>query len=518
MANRDADQNKTLHERFKELDTERQCALSRKRELAKLTIPSLLPDHGKTISTPLEVPYNTLGAEGVTTLASAITSVAFPLNGQSVFELETTRTLKPDGEDDSEMRAAFNRFERLTMGTLAPTNLRQAIVLAYEHLIVVGDVLLFMDDDLGESAFRIFRLDQFVVRRKHEGQWMEIIVREAINPEWHPELKNIQGPVRRDDPSIVGMSEDWEPLYTKICRKPDGSGVSVVQEFREAEVGAAEHKVSPWMPLRWKPIAGEAYGTSLAEEMNGDLRALDALSKALIDGTMLNAEHRWGVNPSGITEIDDVLDSVNGDFIPVGPGDVFPLQFQNHAQVQAAQVAVAHRENVIGRRFLMNSAVQPTGERVTARQVSILAQELESRLGGTLSTAGTEIQSPIIRRTIFLMGEQEQIPSEISDQIEEKGGFVKISIRAGLEILNREAEREKLDAAIERMRNLPPEALRAFRWPAIARDWWQSMGLESEGRVKTDDEIAEEDKREQQQAIALQAAQAGVNAGVQGAT
>lgn len=499
----------TLRERFFELDTDRSTALDRKREHAMLTIPSLLPPEGRTIHTALEVPYSTIPAEGINSLASRITSVVFPLNGQSVFEILLANQLNPMGQDDTDLRAAFQRVERFTMDMLAPTNLRSSIHLGYKHLLTVGDTLLHMDDDFN---FRVFRADQFVIRRKHEGDWKEVIICEAVLPEWEPDLPS--GGTKNPAPPPAALAkgprgEDWEALYTSVVKNADGS-VSVKQEFRDRVVGTKDYRVTPYFPARWNAIAGEAYGVSLVEEIFGEIRGLDALAKALLDGVMLNSEYRWGVNPAGITELDDVMEAINGDVIPAGPGDVYPLQFQNNGAVQSAFAAVQHREAIVGRRFLMNSSVQPQGERVTARQVSILAQELESQLGGVLSVAARELQEPIIRRVLVVLAQKNRLPPDIIDQITDQGGFVRLRIRAGLEILNREAEREKMDAAIERMRNLPPEAGAAFNWPAIAKDWWESMGLESAGRIRSEEEIQQMQASAAQQSQQEQAMQAGL--------
>jgi|SRR3990172_3574320 len=507
--------DETLHSRYALLDSDREAALNRKRVHAALTIPSLLPPEGKAQHQALDVPYASTSAEGVNALASRIVSVVLPLNNQPIFELMVQRSVVPEGEDTTDFEAVMGRFERSTMDVLAPTNLRSSAYLVYRHLIVVGDCLLFMQDDYD---FRVFRADQYVVRRRHEGQWMEIIIEEAVDPEYYPDLAAIQGDKQTLTRGPIGgsaLQATLEPLYTQIKRDPKTGEFHWTQEFRGKESSKGNYKVCPYIPMRWNAVAGEDYGTSLVEDMFGDVRALDALAKALIDGALLNAEYRWGVNPAGITELQDVLDSINGSFVPCGPNDIFPLQFQNASQVSATQAAVAHRETVLGRRFLMNTAVQPQGERVTARQVSIIAQELESNLGGVLSQASRELQVPVIRRTLLLQAQGNLIPEQLQDFIKEDS-ILKIRVRAGLEILNREAEREKLDMAIERMRNLPETALRVFKWEAVAKDWWESMGLESAGRIKTAEEMAAEVEAavQQQQAAAYQegAIKAGVSA------
>jgi hypothetical protein len=499
-------ESKTLRERWSELDTDRQCSLDRKREHAVLTIPHLLPPEGKATHTPLEVPYNAMSAEGINALASRITSVVFPLTGQSVFELEVQAPEDGRGQDTTDIDEVMARFERKVMDTLAPTNLRAAINLAYKHLIAVGDCLLHMDDDFN---FRLFRADQYVVRRRHEGEWMEIIIQEAVIPEFHPELQGIAKKMV-DDPRTTtsgGNAEHWESLYTLIVKDPDTGRVTVRQEFRDVRIGKEEtFEISPYMPMRWQALAGEPYGISLVEDNFGDVRALDALSKALLDGALLNAEYRWGVNPAGLTELQDVLDSINGDFIPTAPGDVFPLQFQNAAQISATQASVVHREAMLGRRFLLESVVQPQGERVTRFQVQRVAQELEGRLGGILSQASREVQEPILRRVIHVMGRKQMIQQRVAEEIQKQGGFVKMRIRAGLEILNREAERERLSEALQELAAMPPSFQRVFIMEELGRDWWASKGLETTGRVKTREQLQAEDAAAQQQAMAAQAA------------
>lgn len=503
----------SIAEDFDKLDTDRTVALNRKREHAALTISSLLPYEGHTIHMPLEVPYSTVPAEGINSLAARITSVVFPLNGQSIFELMVNEPFVPQGRDDSDLVQSFRRFESAVMNVLAPTNLRSSVHLAYKQLITLGDTLLHMDDDF---QFRVFRPDQFVVRRKHEGQWQEIILVEAVLPEWEPDLSDSEGFPDPISPTVIPTApqgEQWEALYTRI-RRTENNKFEVTQEHRGREVGRRTYEVCPYFLGRWNTVSGEPYGTSLVEDMFGEIRVLDALSKALLDLSLLNAEHRWGVNPAGITEIQDLLDSVNGEFVGASPNDVFPMQFANNPALQSLFATVKHREEVVGRRFLMNSAVQPQGERVTAFQVSVLAQELESMLGGILSSAARDLQEPILRRVLYVMGQKDMIPRDISSEIEKAGGYVKIRIRAGLEILNREAERAKLDQALQNVRNLPPDATSAFNWSAIGKDWWESMGLESTGRIYTEEEIAQQQAAAQQQAMQMQAAQAGMEAGV----
>ncbi len=497
--------NRTLREWYTGLRTDNRVILDKKREHSFYTMPSLLPWEGRVSTIPLNVPYNSAAAEGINSLASRMMGIVLPLNGQPIFELGNVTPFDPEGSDDSQMKDIFWRFGRYTMKQLAPTNLRSQLHVMYLHLIAIGDVLLVMDDQLGS---RLFRADQYVVRRKHEGDWVDILIEEAVNPDFHPELRELidsrSAVIAAGTHATSSRDEQWEVLYTHVHKNDDGS-ICVKQEFRDGPVGEeTKSPVSNYMPTRWKAMVGEAMGISLVEDIFGDIRVLDALTKGLHDGTLLGAEHRMGVNPAGLTQLRYLMESVNGDFVPAVPGDVFPIQYNNSNQVAQTAAAVQHREATLSRMFLKRATRD--AERVTAREIVADATELEGSLGGALSMAGKEVQDPIVRWTLHVMGKRKQIPPQISDQINKEGGLVTLTIRAGLEVLQREAEREKLDGAIERMRNLPQQALDVFIWPQIAEDWWQSMGLDSAGRVKTADMLKAERVQEAQVQAATAAA------------
>jgi hypothetical protein len=504
---------------FTELDRDRRPSLDRKREHANLTIPALMPFEGQNQHQDVPVPYNSMVAEGVNNLASRLVSVVLPLNNLPVFELFVDQQFNPEGRDTRQVEEVLTRVERATMSRAYLTNLRPQLFLAFKHLIVTGDVLLMMLPDLD---IRLHRIDEYVVKRTTEGVWREIIIREMIDPSLNPELDAINPVSRREQASqLTGFprtanvaKRTFEPLYTRFSREGEFEPVRMTREFRGAPVqleGGNTFEVSPVMPIRWGALSGEDYGMSLVEEQFGDVRSLDGMSAGLLDGVAMAGEFRWGVNPSGITEIGDVRESVNGDWIAAAEQDIFPLSFANANQISAVLGVVTHRENRLGRRFLMNSAVQPSGERVTARQVTILAEELEQSLGGALSMLNREIMIPYVRRAIFQLADEQDgtFPSEFGDIIKDPKGILKLRIRAGLELLQREADRERMLEITREFAGLPPEAQRVIKWANWGRTLIIASGIEPEGLVKTEQEIAAEDEAllmQQKAALAEQAA------------
>lgn len=502
----------TLQERYKAFDDRRSDKLKRARDASKLTIPGLLPDSGAGGDDPLPIPYNSVPAEGVTALSARMVSVLYPLNGVPFFELGVADAMETEGEDTSGEDEVLSRVARRAMAQLAPTNLRSSLFVAQQHLQVVGDVLMFQKENYD---FQVYRLDQYVVRRTPDGEWREIIIEEWVDPDYLPdEVRNFTAiPKENVAHGGVGPENDLEAIYTQIVWDPDDKVWRVTREFREKTFDDDTfYTVSPYFPLRWVAVAGEDYGRSLIEDAMGDVMALDVLGKALIDGSIMNATAYWGINPGGITEMRDFDNAVNGMSIPAVDGDIFPIQAANQAQVAVTLQAITVRERRLGRRFLMNTLVQPEGERVTARQVSIIAQELEQTLGGALSIQSRDIQIPIIRRTLYQMAVDEIIPPDMADFIEDPKSILSLTVKAGLAVLSREAENEKLTTIATGISQLPPEAQAVFNWPNWLRKWMISFGIETTGLLKTQEQLESERQAAIDEQRALQAEQVGQQA------
>ena len=71
---------KTAQSMYDSLQSERYSYLERGRDVAKLTIPTLLPEEGANYSTKFSTPYQSAGARGVNNLASALLLSLLPPN------------------------------------------------------------------------------------------------------------------------------------------------------------------------------------------------------------------------------------------------------------------------------------------------------------------------------------------------------------------------------------------------------------------------------------------------------
>jgi hypothetical protein len=486
---------KSIAERWSFLDSQREAKLERARRCAELTVPSLLPPQGWTEEDQLPQPYSSVPARGVMNMASRILSAMLPLNDAPFFRFELASGMEPTGE-------IFNYLESLSYqvhSKLSTKNLRESIYLVLQHLIVLGDVLLIQEDDM---SFRVIRTDQYVCRRTVEGEVKEIIYIEHI-------------PIENDEPVIgaiygQGYQETREGYRTHFIRltiddarvwsylREDGNGKKIDQ---------GTYEVSPFIPLRWSSVAGENYGRSHCEDIIGDIQTLESFTEALIEGTAAGSAFWIAVDPAGITELDDIAGTSNGGFVAARQQDVFTLSpsATMNPQIQATQAGVETMRREVGNAFLLSGAAIPSGDRVTATAVRMIGSELETVLGGAFSAIARDLMEPIVRRSVFLMLNNEEIDPRLMDQFSENG-ILTIEIVTGLQALSRDTDLQKLMQMGEMVRNLPEPALMLFRWEEYARALVTSIGFDATNWIKSEAEIQQEQmaRAKQEQAMQLQ--------------
>ena len=206
----------TAKSRYKKLETDRLNYLNRARDAAELTIPTLVPREGHSSATEFYTPMQGIGARGVNNLASKLLLALLPPN-QAFFRLsldEFTLTEMAGREDmKGEFEKAMGSIERTVMNEMEVNNFRTALFEALKHLLVSGNVLLYITPDL---KMKIYHLDRFVIKRDAIGNVIEIITKDMMSPmALSDEMKSLlDGDVKED------YTDNIE-LYTYIYRAPN---------------------------------------------------------------------------------------------------------------------------------------------------------------------------------------------------------------------------------------------------------------------------------------------------------
>lgn len=478
MADTTMKEGGSLKARWGKLDGMRHAVLKRARKCAELTIPSLLPPEGATQNTTLKTPWQGLGARGVNNLASKLLLTLLPPNNPFFRMMVDDYTLEQLGQGDAraQVEKALNSYERAVQSEIETQAIRVQAFEVLKHLIVTGNALAFLPDTGG---MRVYRLDQFCVQRDPMGNVLEILIKETVHPLALPEELQKQFAAKLKDP------DETVDVYTHVLRTPNGWRVR--QEIDEQLVPDSEGvyplDASPWIPLRWSAVVGEDYGRGLVEEYLGDLLTLEALTKAVTEGSVAAARILFLVDPNGVTRARKLQDAPNGAFVEGRQEDVSPLQMNKYADFRVAQEIIQTIEQRLSYAFLLVQAVQRDAERVTAEEIRTMAKELEDALGGVYSVLSQEFQLPLVRRLIAQMERAKKLPP-LPQQV------VKPTIVTGLEALGRGNDLQRLGLFIQSLAPLGPDAIATWvNVPDYITRVGTAVGLDTNGLVRTEAEV-----------------------------
>lgn len=486
------------------LENDRWTFLSRARECAKVTLPFLIPPLGHGPVNALPTPYQGIGARGVNNLASKLILGLLPPNAP-FFRLiiEDSSLMRSDMEQmRTEIDLALAAAERSLMSELDGSTLRQVAFETFRHLVVGGNGLLFIPDDGLE--FRHFSLENYVVERDPRGNILNIVTCETISPQILSE--EVQEQLKREGNA---SSDKTVNLYTAACRY--GDKFKTWQEVGGIVLPDSEGEYSeealPYICLRWNHISGESYGRGLVEEYLGDLLSLEGLSRAIVEGSAASAKMLFLVNPNGITRAKTLAESPNGAIRDGNAADVTVLQANKFADFRIAFETINTISERLGHAFLLNTAVQRQGERVTATEIRAMLDELESSLGGTYSTLAAEFQMPLVKQVMQRMAKQGRFPKLPKNT-------VKPQIVTGVQALGRGQDLMRLDTFVGGLvQTLGPEAMRRLNVSEYLNRRALALGVEPRGLVRSEEEIQQEMQQAQQAQTVGQLGPAAIQAG-----
>lgn len=497
---------KSARQRYHELTSGRTAFLDIALECAKLTIPTLLMHEETTTDyTRFKTPWQSVGAKGVVTLASKLMLGLLPPS-TSFFKLQLDDSklgVEIPAEAKSELDLSFAKIERMIMESIAASTDRVQIFSAIKHLVVTGNALLYM----GKEGMKMYPLNRYVVERDGNGNVTEIVTRERVNRKLlGPDFNKAQ-PTQSVVDNSVGSTYDKDvDVYT--CVKLTNKGWTWYQEADDKllpnSYGKAPKDRSPWLPLRFVTVDGEDYGRSRVEEFLGDLRSLEALMQALVEGSAAAAKVIFTVSPSSTTKPASLANAANGAIIQGRPDDIGVVQVQKQADFRTAFDLAGVLEKRISEAFLILNVRQ--SERTTAEEVRMTQMELEQQLGGLFSLLTSEFLIPYLNRKMLDLTKAKQIPSLPK-------GLVNPTIVAGINALGRGQDRESLIQFVTTIaQTMGPEALQQFVNPdeAIKR-LAAAQGIDILNLVKGMEQI----KGEQQQAMQKQMQMSMVNQSAQ---
>ena len=476
---------------YNKLAAKRQPYLERARQAAKLTIPAVMPDEGFNSSNQLPTPNQSLGAKGVNSLDAKLTNALYPTDNSPWFKLGIDELILQQFSPDDQERfnQLLGRIENEMLELAAQKGIRVAIHEAHKHLLICGNILLYAPD---EGGIKIFRLDEYVVRRDRMGNVLEIIIRESMSPIALPDDINIE----------VEEDKEYVELYTRIVRKngkPDYW--EVTQEVDEVlyppATGTYPLDSCPWVPIRWTAAPGEDYGRGLIEELMGDLESYDTLRYRIKQFAAMASRFVGVVDPASGIDVDDLNEAEDGEFVE---GRADGIQFLQANKAQDFNVVYQTYQDLkqdLSQAFLMYTSIQRNQERVTATEIRAMIQELEAGHAEKYALLAQEMQLPLAKRLLAQVIKK-------NGYFEGKPDAIKVTVTTGLESLSRSTELNKLNLLLQ-MGQMIPGILERLKVDAILKRIGDAANISNiNGLIMTDEEYQQKQQQMQQEALLQQ--------------
>jgi len=462
-----------------------------------------MPEEGFGAHSKLDTPFQGVGARGVNNLASKLLLALLPPNAP-FFRLNVdTFKLQEEGaplELITEIEASLQSVEEAVMAEISRESYRTGLHEALKQLIITGNSLVYLPDSGG---MRVFRLDRYVVKRDPMGNVTQIVTRENLSFKTLPEeMQQIVG----DDVDADGNVS----LYTAILLN-DSNKWEIFQDINDTRVpnseGIYEKDKSPFIPLRFSRVDGENYGRGYVEEYLGDLQSLESLTRAIVEGSAAAAKVLFLVNPNGTTRQRVLAEAPNGAIVQGSAQDVTTLQLQKGNDFQVAQATMNEIKDRLGHSFLLTSGVVRNAERVTAEEIRMLSQELETAIGGLYSLLSNELQIPLVNRIMAAMNKAKRLPKLPKD-------IVNPVIITGVEALGRGNDLQKLDLFLAGAAQVVgPQAVAEY---VNVGEYFKrratSLGIKTQGLVKSEEEIQAMMEQQQQMQLTEKLGPAGIKA------
>ena len=480
-------------ELYSKLSSDRSQFLDVAVEASELTLPYLITrDVTYKGTKSLLQPYQSVGAKAVVTLAAKLMLALVP--PQTAFFKLQVRDDKLGEELDPKMKSeldlSFSKIERSIMDYIAASNDRVVIHQALKHLIVSGNALIFM----GKDGLKHYPLNRYVVNRDGNGNVIEIVTKEIISRK----VLGLELPAPPEaGPNAPDSYEDDAEVYTCVKMDESSGRWTWHQEVDDIVLpgsrSTAPKNTSPWLVLRFNTVDGEDYGRGRVEEFIGDLRSLDGLSQALVEGASVASKVIFLVSPSSTTKPQTLSKAGNGAIIQGRPEDVGVVQVGKTADFATASQMTQQIEKRILEAFLVMNVRQ--AERVTAEEVRLTQLELEQSLGGLYSLLTVEFLIPYLNRILLVLQRSRQIPTLPKDLVRPK-------IVAGINSLGRGQDAEALTRFIGTIaQTLGPEALMKYvdATEAIKR-LAAAQGIDVLNLIKSPETMEAEMQQQQQMA------------------
>jgi hypothetical protein len=208
--------------------------------------------------------------------------------------------------------------------------------------------------------------------------------------------------------------------------------------------------------------------------------------EAMVSGSIVMSKFIYLVDPAGSTRSEDLAKAENGAFVDGRVGDISVLQTDKQADLSIVFKMVEALEQRLSFAFLLNTAIQRNGERVTAEEIRFMARELEDVLGGVYSVLAQSLQLRITTILLKYLERNNEIPTLPAE--------VQPIIGTGIEALGRGQDLGRLSEFLATSSQvLGPQVVAQYINPTeYLKRVAASLSIDTGGLVKTEEEIQQD--------------------------
>ena len=431
------------------MDTDKGDLIERSEAYARWTVPAIMPPEGMEGQEQSKGNVPT-GARLVNHLANRIVEVLFPIS-RPFFTVALTPEAKLKleqeiGEEQSGMmqeaiRDSTSRLEDVAIRKLRLTEYRPTAITAAKHLD--GERVVYPVNRYGVRRDILGAEREVVLSEKKRFSTFSEDLKDSIR-EVHPNVKD------EDDMELFTLYEKKDKRW-KITQEADGVPLDTESYQNEEDYDL--------LVLDWSLHPGEHYGRGLVEDYASTFHNIDVCTEALLDLTAITADIKFFVRPGSPLSMD--LAALNaaprGTYWPGNADDISVPEMRARGDLGTINELIGKWEGELSQAFLLSSVRD--AERVTAAEIRMIANELESAFGGLYSQLAQSWQQREAEYAISKVDFEAEIGKDSST--------FEVLVTTGLESLSREGQIDNLRLAIGdlQMMEAVPEDLRGAMNP-----------------------------------------------------
>lgn len=481
-------------------------------DCSALTTPNYVYD-GDDVSISAESGlFTNIGSQGLESFISGLVSTLFP-PGKSFYYLTPTQEVSDEasmatGEEGRTL------LEKDLMRPITYTNrifdsmrLREDIHKALKIAAMGGGSLLKLDFENSEKC-QALTLNNYGCRENPlTKEIMEFATREVTT----------YGALDMEITEALDLEfndSDNVEIYTHGIFVKENNKYVVYQEIEgnkiEETIVEYDRGLLPYIHFVINPVYNTSYGSGIVMQTYYDLNNLNKLYKNLIEQSAMNSTTRYFLDPTGVTRLQDVLNSKNGDILRGRASDFSSMQPPASTQQQLTLMAIQHLEANIERYFMTKNIDYGNRDRVTSTEILNNANAIDAGKGGLFSSISARVQLPLAKLLLKFANASEDLF---------KG--VDIRIVTGLQAINQGQESASLDNFIRSMSVMAQykqDAFSAIDLNEYTKRVAVANQIDPSGLIKSQAELQQEQLAAQQQQLAMQGASGVIDGAVQADT